>query len=98
MRCMFCGLTNFKHLDDVMEHHMTVTNECKPICDGLQGARMSSDIFELNPLVAGFKYAPKDHNGIFIVYTAEGQLMKDPKGIGANQLVRHILHSLSHML
>lgn len=97
MRCMFCGIIDFKKLDDVMEHQMIVTSEGKPICSGLHGARMSSDIFELNPLVAGFKYAPKDHNGIFIVYTANGQLMKDPKGIGANQLVRHILHSPSHI-
>ena len=95
---MFCGMIDFKHWDEIMEHQMTITNDGKPICDGLQGARMSNDTFELNPLVAGFKYAPKDHNGIFIVYTADGKLMKDPKGLGVNQLVRHILHSKQSIL
>ena len=93
---MFCNDGSFLDLDGVYTHQMIIQSNGKPICSVLResNARLDSDIFELNPLVVGFKYAPKDSSGNFIVYTSNGVLAKDPKKIGVNRLVKHILNPI----
>lgn len=95
LRCGFCNTTGFDHLDSVYSHQMIITNEGHPICPKLKEwkARTDSQIFELPRKWGDFKYAPKDHSGYFIVYTSKGELAKDPKKNGENQLIRHLLHS-----
>lgn len=99
VRCMFCGQENFNNLDEVYSHQMIITSEGKSICPKFREWNTVVDSAGANEViprkVAGKKYAPKNHDGIFIVYTNQGKLAQDPKKIGANQLIKHILHGKS---
>ena len=101
-RCNFCGQGGFADLDEVYSHQVIITNEGISICPKLRewgdviDSAGSNELFPLR--VAGKKYAPKDHNGRFIVFTAKGQLAKDPTKTGKNYLHYHLLHGLSPII
>ena len=101
-RCMFCGQEGFTNLDEVYSYQVIITNEGVSICPKLRewnDVIDSSGSAELFPArVAGKKYAPKNHDGRFIVYTAQGQLAKDPTKTGKNYLHYHLLHGLSPIM
>lgn len=101
-RCIFCGKTGFVDLDEVYSHQVIITNDGQSICSKLKewgDVIDSSGSEELFPSrVADKKYAPKDHNGRFIVFTAKGQLAKDPTKTGKNYIHYHLLHGLSPIL
>ena len=98
-RCNFCGQTGFADLDEVYSHLVIITNGGKSICPKLRQWGSVIDSAGAAPLfparVAGKKYAPRDHNGRYIVYTAKGQLAKDPTKTGKNYLHYHLLHGVS---
>lgn len=100
--CNFCYQKGFVDLDEVYSHQVIVTSDGKSICSKLLewgDVIDSSGSDELFPLrVIGKKYAPKNHDGRFIVYTAQGQLAKDPTKTGKNYLHYHMLHGLSPIL
>ena len=101
-RCGFCNQDGFANLDEVYSHQVIITNEGVSICPKLKewnDVIDSSGSDELFPTrVVGKKYAPKDHNGRFIVYTSQGQLAKDQTKTGKNYLHYHLLHGVSPIL
>jgi len=100
--CIFCNQNGLADLDEVYSHQVTITNDGKSICSKLRewgDVIDSSGADELFPLkVADKKYAPKNHDGTYITYTAQGQLAKDPTNTGKNYLHHHMLHRLSPIL
>jgi len=100
--CNFCYQKGFANLDEVYSHQVIVTNNGISICPKLREWNCvvdSSGADELFPSrVAGKKYAPKNHDGTFIVYTAHGQLAKDTTKTGKNYLHYHLLHGLSPIM
>ncbi len=76
-RCGFCGLSEgLNDLDDIYSHQMTITPQGISLCSFID--RIDSQIWENDILparVAGFKYAPKNHDGIKIYYNNEGKLI-----------------------
>lgn len=99
IRCNFCYDESFNNLDEVYTHQVVITSEGKSICPKLrewESVIDSSGADELIPSrVVGFKYAPKDHDGMFVFYNSKGELVKDPKKIGVNRLHKLMFHGES---
>ena len=99
---MFCYDESFNNLDEVYTHLVVITSEGKSICPKLREWNSvidSSGTDEFIPnRVACFKYAPKDHDGMFIFYNSKGKLLKDPKKIGANRLHKLMLFGESPIM
>ena len=99
---MFCNENDFTDLDEVYSHQATITANGFSICPKLRewdSVIDSSTTDERIPLkIADKKYAPKNHDGIYITYTSQGHLAKDTTKTGKNYLHYHLLHGLPPIL
>ena len=98
LRCPYCNKCGFQHLDEVTIHTNTVNSKGQNICSGLKyniDPHKAEDFIPVR--IAGKKYAPKDHNGRFIMYSANGKLSK-PNKEGTHYLHYQMFHGLSPIL
>jgi len=97
-QCMFCYKKGFTDLDEVYSHQVIITNQGVSICPKLAEWNSVIDSAGSNELfpakIHGRKYAPKDHNGRFIVFTAAGKLAKE-EPTGKHYIHYHLLHGPS---
>jgi len=87
-RCNFCSKSGFSNLDEVTLHQISVNRNGKPICPKLAEWNCTIDPHKAEPLyptkILGRKYAPKNHDGIYMMYNSKGQISK-------TKLVKYLL-------
>jgi len=83
---MFCSKKGFINLDELMLHQYSVNNKGQNICPNLDyriDPHKGEDLFPMK--ILGRKYAPKNHDGIYMMYDSDGKITK-------KQLVRELLN------
>ena len=99
LRCMFCEKNNFESFDEITAHQNTITSKGINVCTWIKDRIDSRGQKNLIPArIAGKKYAPKNHDGIFVMYTPNGKLAKDPTYTGKNYLHYQMLHGKSGII
>ncbi len=93
LRCPYCGLKEFSHLDEVSSHLATVTAKGINICKALDisiDPHKAGDLFPMK--ILGRKYVPKDNNGNYVCLNNDGKIAKDIEGKPI-KLVSNQLHA-----
>ena len=71
---MFCDKEGFLDLDEVYSHQITITANGKSICPKLTPMQDSQELFPMR--IFGRKYAPKNHDGIYMMLKNDGTISK----------------------